>query len=112
VWRKSYALAKSVYVQTRTFPKDELYGLTSQMRRAAVSIPCNLAEGAGRQTDGDFKRFIAIARGSLAELQTLVALALDFDYLQPVQAEELQAQMEEVARMLHGLGRSVTRGPQ
>ena len=110
MWQKSCALARKVYVHTGGFPKEEVYGLTSQMRRAAVSIPSNLAEGAGRATPAEFKRFMAIARGSLAELQTLVVLAEDFGYLGATQASELNAQMEEIARMLYGLDRSVSPG--
>ena len=80
-WQESMALAKLVYELTVAFPKDELYGLTSQMRRAAVSIPSNIAEGAARNGTREFRQFLAIARGSLAELETQMLLAEQLGYL-------------------------------
>jgi four helix bundle protein len=80
VWRKSMAVVKSVYVVTRQFPKIENYGITNQMRRAAVSIPSNIAEGKSRQGDKEFARFLLIARGSLAELETQLLISQDLFY--------------------------------
>jgi four helix bundle protein len=74
VWQKSMTLTKQVYSCTRSFPKEETYGLTSQIRRAAVSIPANIAEGQARNSTGEFLQFLGIARGSLAELETLTTL--------------------------------------
>lgn len=77
IWGKAMLLAKKIYVITSQFPKQEIYGMTSQMRRAAVSIPSNIAEGSQRGTNKDFANFIGIARGSLAELETQFILARD-----------------------------------
>lgn len=96
-------LAESVYERCKSFPKDELYGLTSQMRRASVSVPSNIAEGSQRTSDGDFARFILIAKGSLAELETQIVLAQRFGYLSTSDNKELLALAEEVSRMLHAL---------
>lgn len=79
-WQEAMALARAVYRITSGFPKEELYSLTSQMRRAAVSVPSNIAEGAGRGTDREFRQFLPIARGSLSELETEWLLAKDFGY--------------------------------
>ncbi len=80
-WQEAMGLAKRVYEATACFPKDELYGLVSQMRRSAVSIPSNIAEGAGRNSDKEFRQFLMIARGSLSELETQCLLAQEFGYL-------------------------------
>ena len=81
VWKKSMTLANVVYTGTREFPKEERYGLTSQIQRCAVSIPSNIAEGNARIHMGDYIRHLSIARGSLAELETQLLLARDFEYL-------------------------------
>ena len=81
IWQKARAQVKAVYTISRKLPKEELYGLTSQIRRAAVSVPANIAEGAGRGTDRDFCHFLDIARGSLFELDTLLILAHDLEYV-------------------------------
>lgn len=81
VWQDGIALVKLVYALTKTFPREELFGLTSQMRRAAVSIPANIAEGAARSTRKEFAYFLVIARGSLSELETLVLIATELGYL-------------------------------
>jgi len=82
VWRKSMDLAKQIYFVTKDFPKEEVYGLTSQIRRCAVSIPSNIAEGKGRGGDKEFVRFLQIALGSLYELQTQIELAKEFGFIQ------------------------------
>src|SRR5580704_883837 len=83
VWQKSLELAEAVYTATKSFPKEEIYGLTSQMRRAAVSVASNIAEGHSRQTRGEFLQFLGMSRGSLAELQTQAILAARLDLLTP-----------------------------
>jgi len=77
VWQKAHELTLQVYKATKTFPKEEIYGLTSQMRRAALSIPCNIAEGCARSTDADFARFLDIAIGSASEVECQLLLARD-----------------------------------
>jgi four helix bundle protein len=81
VWQKGMALVKDIYLTSQAFPKEELYGLTSQIRKCAVSIPSNIAEGYGRNSTGDYKRFLQIANGSLYELQTQIQIALDLNYI-------------------------------
>jgi four helix bundle protein len=83
VWQRAKALAAQIYRATEQFPKPETYGLTSHIRRAAVSVPSNIAEGQGRLTSGEFCHFLGQARGSLLELETQLAIALDLNYLQP-----------------------------
>ena len=80
VWQEGMALAKDVYAATASFPKEEMYGLTSQMRRAAVSVPSNIAEGAARCSKKEFLQFLNIARGSLMELETQIFLARDLGF--------------------------------
>ncbi len=103
VWRKSMALVTDVYRATRGFPKDELYGLTSQIRRAAVSVPSNLAEGHGRNSRKEFPQFIGQARGSLVELETQLEIAQNLGFLSQAAASDLLSKASEVARMLNGL---------
>jgi four helix bundle protein len=81
VWQKSMELVEAVYLHTRSFPREEIYGLTSQLRRAAVAIPSNIAEGQSRNTSGEFLQFLGISIGSLAELETQVELAFRLRYL-------------------------------
>jgi len=80
VWQKAYQLVKEVYEFTKLFPKDELYSLSQQMRRAAIAIPSNIAEGYGRQSDKEYRQFLSIAYGSLCELETQYLLAIDLGY--------------------------------
>ena len=103
VWQKSMLLAKAIYKATSGFPKAEVFGLVSQMRRAAVSVPSNIAEGHGRLTDGNMRVFLAQARGSLFELETQIELSRDLEYLRADAAKELLEQCSEIARMLNGL---------
>jgi four helix bundle protein len=97
------AVVKAVYVVTQSFPKEELYGLTNQMRRAAVSIPSNIAEGKARFSNKDFARFLLIARGSVAELETQILISQDLTYAPTEQIETLMKDISEVGRMLSGL---------
>lgn len=103
VWQKAMDLSVAVYAHSERFPKTEIYGLTSQMRRAAVSIASNIAEGAGRSTKRDFCQFVAIAKGSSYELQTQILLASRLGYLTPKAASELEAACIEIGKMLGGL---------
>jgi four helix bundle protein len=105
-WQRAYGLILEVYDATSGYPADERFGLTSQSRRAAVSIAANVAEGAGRGGGGEFTRFLWIARGSLTELITLLAIARDLRYLEPERSENLIAITEEVGRMIMGLLKS------
>lgn len=96
-------LAREIYAATGSFPKSEVFALTSQIRRAAVSVPSNIAEGHGRLSDGAFRIFLGHARGSLFEVQTQLELAAGLGYLQAEIAENLNKLCEEIARMLNGL---------
>src|ERR1044071_9690091 len=103
VWEKSHQLALSVYKATKEFPKEELYELTSQLRRASMSIPTNIAEGCGRNTDADFARFLQMAMGSVSETEYQLSLARDLEFLSSNEHEKLQNEVEEVKRMLVSL---------
>ncbi len=100
VWERAHRLALEVYGATRTFPKHEMFGLTSQMRRAAASVPANIAEGCGRNGDAELARFLTIARGSASELDYLLLLAQDLGYLKPPHYEYLAAEVHGISRML------------
>ena len=99
VWQKSMELVKAVYAVSKAFPVDERYALTDQLRRAAVSIPSNIAEGNGRASNADYGHFLSIARGSLYETMTQLQVAVDLGYI-PVISPELESLMSEVGRML------------
>jgi four helix bundle protein len=103
VWGKAHQLTLEVYRATATFPKDELYGLTSQVRRAAASIPANIAEGCGRGSNVDFARFLQIAMGSASELEYHLLLAAELHILTTAQDNQLELQVIEVKRMLSAL---------
>lgn len=100
VWEKAHQLALAVYKVTKSFPKEELYGLTSQIRRASMSIPTNIAEGCGRQTDAEFARFLQIAMGSASETEYQLLLARDLEFLPNEQYQNLHNDVTEVKRML------------
>jgi four helix bundle protein len=103
VWQRSHQLALLVYHVTRKFPREELYGLTSQLRRAAVSIPANLAEGFAKQGNRERGRYVAIAIGSAAEVEYYFLLAHDLELLNADQFHDLHARIEEIQRMLRAL---------
>lgn len=105
VWKKSHELALACYRATARFPREELYGLTTQIRRADASIPTNIAEGCGRSTDADFGRFLIIAFGSASELEYLILLARELGYLAEADRDTLDGGVTEVKRMLGGLVR-------
>ena len=108
VWQKAICLVTDVYRCTEAFPKNEVYGLTPQLRRAAVSVPSDIAEGQGRLSTGEFKRFLGHAKGSLHELRTQLVIAENLGYLQSAQKEKLLDASTEVDRMLSGLLSSLT----
>lgn len=103
VWKKSVSLVTSIYDVTRAFPKDEMYGITNQIRRSAVSIPSNIAEGSARQGDKEFAQFLFISLGSLSELETQLIIAHNLKYLTLNEYESLINQLEEIRKMLLGL---------
>lgn len=103
VWQKAHRLALEVYESTRTFPREEVYGLTSQVRRAAASIPANIAEGCGRDGDREFSRFLHIAAGSASELEYHILLARDLGFLDTRFYDRLLSNVGEVKRMLASL---------
>ena len=107
VWQKSFNLTVKVYKITNSFPKHELYGLTSQMRRASASIPSNLAEGYGRNHTKEYLQHISIAYGSLCELETQLLLAKELGYALKEDIELLLKDASEVGRMLNGLKNSL-----
>jgi four helix bundle protein len=103
VWQKSMQLTKTIYEISGGFPKQEQYGLTSQMRRSAISIPSNIAEGHNRDSLKEYLRFLSIAQGSVAELETQVCLAGLLNYIDLMQEQELLASIDEIGKMLRGL---------
>lgn len=108
-WQKSMDLVTLIYKATAGFPKDELFGLTSQLRRAAVSIPSNIAEGQGRLSEKEFRHFLGQARGSLMEVETQLQIAVNLGYLQKEHTNKLFESCGEVGRILNGLLASVSK---
>ena len=108
VWKKAMDLAAHVYSLTARFPKEELYGLTSQIRRSAVSIPSNIAEGAARHSRKEFIQFLHIASGSVAELETQLLLAIRMEF---ISSDSIISHVEEVRKLLLGLLRSLKKKP-
>jgi four helix bundle protein len=109
IWQKGMDLAEEVYAITKGFPVDERYGLQSQIRRCAVSIASNIAEGAGRNSGKEFMHFLSIALGSSFELETQLLLADKFEYIPKGKAEEVIGRIQEVQKMLNGLQKSIIR---
>ena len=103
VWKKSVLLVTSIYEVTKAFPKDEIYGITNQIRRSAVSIPSNIAEGSARQGDKEFAHFLYISLGSLSELETQLIIANNLKYLTLNDYEMTIDRLEEIRKMLLGL---------
>ncbi len=100
-------LTKSIYILTNGFPKSEIYGLTSQIRRSAVSIPANIAEGQARHTTQQFIQFLGIAKGSLAELETLTILSESLNFLPGNESKKVLLECSDINRMLHGLTKAL-----
>ena len=107
VWQKAYQLCLEIYKITKEFPKDEKYGLTSQIRRAAVSIPSNIAEGYGRKTTGEYIQSLSIAYGSNCELETQILLSGDLRFVGKEDLSRLQKEIGDVERMIKGLIKSL-----
>ena len=109
VWQKSHQFALAVYKTTKNFPREELYGLTSQIRRSSMSIPTNIAEGTGRFTDKDFARFLQISMGSASEAEYQLLLARDLGFMNDEQYNALQSQIVEVKKMIASFLRTLRR---
>ncbi len=109
-WSKSVELVADVYKRTEHFPKEERYGLTSQIRRAAVSIPANIAEGAGRHSKKEFAHFLSNSQGSASELETELVISLRLGYLDKPSFVSLTNQLERIGRLITGLRRHVSPG--
>jgi len=105
VWQKAMLVVKQVYILTRQFPAEERYGLISQMRRAAVSVASNIAEGQARHSTGEFIQFISHAEGSTAELETQLQIAIDLEYSSAAESKSLFDLLEEIRKMLNSLRR-------
>ncbi len=106
-WQKGISLVAEVYRVTQVFPKEEQYGLTSQLRRAAVSIPSNIAEGQGRKSNGEFRHFLHNTTGSLMELETQITIAGVLGFMGQPQTEAMLAKASELGRILNGLINSI-----
>jgi len=107
VWREGIALVEGVYNLTKNFPDDEKFGLTSQLKRAAISVPSNIAEGAARNSDKEFLQFLYIAQGSIVEIETHLIIAEKLRFISAKQNIEAEQQRNKVARLLFGLIRSI-----
>jgi len=105
VWKRSINLVTEIYKVTEGFPKSEMYGLTQQMRRAAVSIPSNIAEGAARNSIKEFQQFLSVAQGSIAELETQLFIAVNLKFIKSV--DNLLRELDEISKMLLGLSKSL-----
>ena len=103
VWQKGMALAKQIYQMTQAFPSEEKFGIVSQMRRAAVSVPSNIAEGQARNTTGEFVQFLSHAEGSLAELDTQVRVSVTLGFCRQPDGESVSASITELQKMLKSL---------
>jgi four helix bundle protein len=109
VWQASMRLAKECYLLTKRFPREEMFGMTSQIRRAAASIPANIAEGNGRENTGEYIQFLRIAQGSLKELETHLILSQQVEIAQQTAIDPLLTQAQEIGKMLRSLIRSLQR---
>ena len=109
VWQKAMDLVVTVYHASKTFPKEELYGLISQIRRAAVSIPSNIAEGQARRTKGEFLNLLSIANGSRAEVETQILLAHRLNYIDKDTTQSILQQSTEIRKLIYGLMKSLKR---
>jgi four helix bundle protein len=107
VWAKAHELTLAIYQRTHAFPKEEMYGVTSQLRRASASIGANIAEGCGRRSDAEMRRFVQIARGSANEVEYHLLLARDLDFLTADEHKDLEGKVFEIQRMLASLVQSL-----
>ncbi|WP_243293027.1 four helix bundle protein [Bacillus sp. FJAT-47783] len=108
VWQRSHELVLKIYEITKAFPKDEQFGLTSQIRRAAVSVPSNIVEGKGRGSDKEYKRFLLIARGSLEEVKYQLLLARDLKYIDEREYHSILKVTDEVGKMINGMLKAIS----
>ena len=106
-WQRAYEFTLNIYKTTRNFPREELFGIISQMRRAASSIPVNIAEGSMRKTNKEFMQFLYIARGSMAEMEVWLKLSLDLGYLKTESYKDLREQCGEIGKLISGLIKSL-----
>ena len=109
VWKRAIDFVLDIYEATSSFPKEERFGLTSQIRRAAVSVAANIAEGAARQSDKEFINFLSIAQGSASELETEILIAYRLTYLTEATYSELRAEIDSISRMIIGLSNHLKR---
>ncbi|MCB0727210.1 MAG: four helix bundle protein [Ignavibacteriae bacterium] len=107
LWQQSIELVKEIYKLTKNFPSEEKFGLTNQIRRSAVSVPSNIAEGAGRNTKGEFKNFLGVANGSLFELETQLIISKDMNYLKDYNLNLLLPKIDMLQKMIYNLIKSV-----
>jgi four helix bundle protein len=107
VWKLSIKFVTDIYLITTNFPKEEMYGIISQIRRAAVSVPANIAEGFGRNTTGELKQFIGIAKGSLSEVETLIEISFNLNFIDDVTKIKLNETVQKLFRMLVALKSSL-----
>jgi len=108
VWQKAIQHVIKIYSETSSFPKEEIYGIISQIRRCSVSIPSNIAEGAGRKTKKDFSHFLDIAKGSSFELETQLIISKELNFINSENFEILIAELDEIQKMITGLQKSLT----
>ena len=108
VWQKAILHVTKIYTETASFPKEEIYGITSQIRRCSVSIPSNIAEGAGRRTKKDFSHFLDIAKGSSFELETQLIISKELNYLGKENFTIITTELDEIQKMITGLQKSLT----
>ena len=109
IWQRGINLVKEVYKETQNFPKQELYGLTNQIRRSAISIPSNVSEGHIRQHRAEFRQFLSMALGSLAELETQIIISRELNYISNEKSENLIDQMNSLGKMIRGLMKKLTK---
>jgi four helix bundle protein len=102
-WKKSFLFVKEIYIVTKNFPPDERFGMTSQMRRASLSIPLNIAEGAARKTKKQFIFFLRVALGSMSELDTTIMLAKELEYITEAKEKELIDKLDLIGKLIYGL---------
>ena len=107
VWQKSMDLVENIYLSTMKFPKEEIYSLTNQIRRAAVSVPSNIAEGQQRNSTAQFKYFLSIAQGSRAEVETQIRIAMRLGYICDNEMGEILGLCAEIGKMIHGLEKAL-----
>lgn len=107
IWKRAVSLATEVYRLTQKFPDEEKYGLTSQLRRCVVSVGSNIAEGAGRNTDKDFKRFLSIAYGSSYELETQIIIAANLEFVEKSKYEKLCGEIDELQKMIYSFSKKL-----